>query len=109
MNKTLYNKDNENEKNNENIEKNKTKYNEKINDIILDDDDINKINKKDKEKNKENESENKKEKEYISPYPVPGYSNNENLWEEIGDISIKKKSYTGLRYMLSRKESKTVN
>ena len=76
------------------------------NDIILDDEDINKINKKDNEKNKE---EDKKEKEYISPYPVPGYSNNENLWEEIGDISIKKKSYTGLRYMLSRKESKTVN
>ena len=109
MNKTLSNKDNENEKNSENIEKKKTKYNEKINDIILDDDDINKINKKDKEKNKENESENKKEKEYISPYPVPGYSNNENLWEEIGDISIKKKAYTGLRYMLSKKDSKTTN
>ena len=107
MDKTLSNKDKEeNEKNSENIEKMKSTYNEKLNDIILDDEDINKINKKDNEKNKE---EDKKEKEYISPYPVPGYSNNENLWEEIGDISIKKKSYTGLRYMLSRKESKTVN
>ena len=64
------------------------------------------MNEKENEKNKD---ENKEKEEYISPYPVPGYSNNENLWEEIGDISIKKKSYTGLRYILSKRESKSTS
>ena len=96
------------EENEKNADNSKNVYKEKINDIILDENDVKNMNEKENEKNKD-ENKEKENSEYISPYPVPGYSNNENLWEEIGDISIKKKSYTGLRYILSKRESKSTS
>ena len=96
------------EENEKNADNSKKIYKEKINDIILDENDVKNMNEKENEKNKD-ENKEKENSEYISPYPVPGYSNNENLWEEIGDISIKKKSYTGLRYILSKRESKSTS
>ena len=103
----------------------------------------NKINNKrkllDKEKEKEKEIINKeKEKEkmnktiyekkyngkYISPFPVPGYSNEENLWCFVCDLNSKdpydikmekerekekqneKNSFTGIRHLLKKKDKK---
>jgi hypothetical protein len=103
----------------------------------------NKINNKrklsDKEKEKEKEIINKeKEKEkmnktiyekkyngkYISPFPVPGYSNEENLWCFVCDLNSKdpydikmekerekekqneKNSFTGIIHLLKKKDKK---
>ena len=62
----------------------------------------------------------KKKKKYISPFPVPGYSLDENLWEFIYDLSIKeenqntinekeikdKQNFTGIKHLLKRKKTK---
>ncbi|MCQ2819450.1 MAG: tubulin--tyrosine ligase family protein, partial [archaeon] len=42
---------------------------------------------------------------YISPFPVPGYTNNENLWEFLGYIGpVEKKPFTGIKHLLSKKQ-----
>ena len=92
----------------------------------------------DKEKGKEKEKEKEKEKfnkiiyekkysgKYISPFPVPGYSNDENLWCFVCDLNSKdpydikmekekekekqkqneKNSFTGIRHLLKKKDKK---
>ena len=65
------------------------------------------------------ESKNKKNKKYISPFPVPGYTLEENMWDYVCDLNSddpldvfldKKKdnknvehSYTGINYLLGKK------
>ena len=61
-------------------------------------------------------------KKYISPFPVPGYSLDENLWDFVCDLNSKdpfeiknekeinmdkeKELYTGIRHLLKKKEKK---
>lgn len=48
--------------------------------------------------------------EYISPYPVPRYTNSENLWDFVCDLNDKKvvikKEYTGIKHLLLKKKDK---
>ena len=85
----------------------------------------------DKEKSKEkliykNINEKKYNGKYISPFPVPGYSNDENLWCFVCDLNSKdpldikiekekekekqklndKNSFTGIRHLLKKKDKK---
>ena len=95
----------------------------------------NKNDKKEKEKEKEkqiNDNKNiktnkKKKKNYISPFPVPGYSLEENLWDYIFDLNSKdnnknqnqnniknkevkdKNSFTGIKHLLKRKKTKPLD
>ena len=52
---------------------------------------------------------------YISPFPIPGYENNDNLWEFVCDLTSKdplddfldkkeEKCYTGIRYLFNKKK-----
>ena len=118
-------KDNNNKKN-INIDKRDNKENK--------DNKINKNNIKENKTNKENKDvKGKKEnrnikpnemnaKKYISPFPVPGYSLDENLWDFVCDLNSKdpfeiknekeinmdkeKELYTGIRHLLKKKEKK---
>ena len=72
--------------------------------------------------NKTSKKSNKKKQKYISPFPVPGYSLDENLWEFICDLNIKegnknnlkekekdakdKQNFTGIKHLLKRKKTK---
>ena len=72
--------------------------------------------------NKTSKKNNKKKQKYISPFPVPGYSLDENLWEFICDLNIKegnknnlkekekdakdKQNFTGIKHLLKRKKTK---
>ena len=95
------------------------------NSIISNNDKLINENNKDKiseEKNKENENKNieDKNKKYISPFPVPGYDLDENLWEFVCDLyskdpldnqlekeePVEKESYTGIRHLLKKKNTK---
>ena len=69
-----------------------------------------KINKK-----SENKNEVSKNDKYISPFPVPGYMNDDNLWEFVCDLTSKdplddfldkdeNKCYTGFRYLYNKKK-----
>ena len=73
---------------------------------------IGRIDKKNREKKKE---KNKSDK-YISPFPVPGYKDDDNLWEFVCDLTSKDplddfldkeedKCYTGIRYLFNKKKS----
>ena len=55
---------------------------------------------------------------YISPFPVPGYKNDENLWEFVCDLTSNdpldefldkdkenEKCYTGIRYLFNKKKN----
>ena len=86
----------------------------------------NNIKLPDKEKEKLNKSiyEKKNNCKYISPFPVPGYSNEENLWCFVCDLNSKdpydikmekekekekqneKISFTGIRHLLKKKDKK---
>ena len=57
-----------------------------------------------------------KNNKYISPFPVPGYKNNENLWEFVCDLTNKDplddfldkeedKCYTGIRYLFKKRKN----
>ena len=105
-----------NEKNNVEVIDNKNIENEKI------------INNEEKKRNKGYKSPipNKKNKtKYISPFPVPGYSLDENLWDFICDLNEKdpyeiekekekeklkekgsKDSFTGIRHLLKKRKKK---
>jgi hypothetical protein len=87
-----------------------------------------KLSDKDKEKEKFNKIlyEKKYNGKYISPFPVPGYSNEENLWCFVCDLNSKdpydikmekekekekqkqneKNSFTGIRHLLKKKDKK---
>ena len=114
---------------------NKTKI-IKDNKEIKENKNINKINVKENKLNKElKDNKGKKEnknvkaiekninvKKYISPFPVPGYSLDENLWDFVCDLNTKdpfeiknekefindkeKDSFTGIRHLLNKKEKK---
>ena len=89
------------------------------NDKLMND---NNKNKTSEEKNKPNENKNieDKNKKYISPFPVPGYNLDDNLWEFVCDLNGKdpldsqlekeetteKESYTGIRHLLRKKNTK---
>ena len=56
-----------------------------------------------------------KNSKYISPFPVPGYENSDNLWEFVCDLTKKDplddfldkkedKCYTGIRYLFNKKK-----
>ena len=85
------------------------------------------LNKELKENKGKKENKNMKEndkniyvKKYISPFPVPGYSLEENLWDFVCDLNKKdeikneqdimiekeKDTYTGIRHLLVRKKNK---
>ena len=87
---------------------------------------INVINKDEKKKNEEKENksnnENNKNLKYISPFPVPGYNLDENLWDYICDLNEKdplddrlnnndvnmesnKKNFTGIKHLIKKKKT----
>jgi hypothetical protein len=90
-----------------------------INDKLMNENNKNKIAE---EKNKISENKNIEEnnKKYISPFPVPGYDLDDNLWEFVCDLNGKdpldnqlekeetteKESYTGIRHLLKKKNTK---
>ena len=78
---------------------------------------------------KDNNNNKRKKQKYISPFPVPGYSLDENLWEFICDLNIKevknkndnnlknkdvkdtkdkkeRNSFTGIKHLLKKKKNK---
>ena len=90
-------------------------------------DNKNNLDKKEEEKAIKIEEENKNIKakknnklKYISPFPVPGYSLDENLWDFICDLNDKdpydisndkdnntdKNSFTGIRHLLNKRTNK---
>ena len=112
-------------KNNKEIKENKDKKN--ISKSNIKENKLNKDfkeNKGKKEKKNFNQFENNKKK-YISPFPVPGYSLDENLWDFVCDLNSKdpfemkiekefnsdkdKDIYTGIRHLLKKKDKKNKN
>ena len=84
-------------------------------------------NKKEEDKKKKSIEENKdiknKKLKYITPFPVPGYSLDENLWDFVCDLNEKdpndlesenekdnkdkdKNSFTGIRHLLKKRTNK---
>ena len=59
------------------------KRSENINDLL------NKVNQNNQNEKKEDTNDNKNNKKYKSPFPVPGYELNENLWELVCDLNEK--------------------
>jgi hypothetical protein len=55
----------------------------------------------------ENNQEKKKMCKYNSPFPVPGYEQDDNLWELVCDLQheIKSQSYTGVKHLLNKKHN----
>ena len=67
----------------------------------------------------ENINKNTKNNNYISPFPVPGYKNDENLWEFVCDLngedpldiyldkkhSKENSSYTGIKYLQNKRKN----
>ena len=115
----------EEEINNLKIVENNLKNKIDPNSIISNNDKLMNDNNKDntsEEKNKPNENKNieDKNKKYISPFPVPGYNLDDNLWEFVCDLNGKdpldsqlekeetteKESYTGIRHLLRKKNTK---
>ena len=129
------NKDNKNKiiKDNKEIKDNKDNKDNKIKNNIKENK-VNKLNKELKDNKGKKEIKNlkqiieKNEKKYISPFPVPGYSLNENLWDFVCDLNTKdpleiknekekekekeinnekeKEPITGIRHLLKKKEKK---
>ena len=113
----------ENEKNIENSGDNEVN---KINEIYIEENKNENIDKQSNTNNKTIKKNKKKKKKYISPFPVPGYSLDENLWEFVCDLNIKteeenkinikekeinkdKTNFTGIKHLLNRKKSKPKN
>ena len=67
------------------------------------------------ELNDDNKIKNDKKKKYISPFPVPGYELDDNLWELVCDLneneSKERKSesetFTGIKHLLKKKNEKS--
>jgi len=115
----------ENEGNKDNNNKNKIIKNENENSKTKEnkDDKIIKNNIKDKDKKGTlKQMKDEKTKKYKSPFPVPGYSLDENLWEFVCDLNTKdpfeinneketinnkdREIYTGIRHLLKKKEKR---
>ena len=101
---------NDEELNNNNINNNKNIDNNNQEDI------------KNIEENKDVKLNKKNKLKYISPFPVPGYSLDENLWDFVCDlneedpfeipkekISKENDSYTGIKHLLKRKKKSKKN
>ena len=82
--------------------------------------------KKEENKNIKHSKENKNNKlnklKYISPFPVPGYSLDENLWDFVCDLNDKdpydiskekynkeKNTFTGIRHLLKKRTNRPKN
>ena len=113
----------ENEKSADIIDNNKNDEEKKRDEIYIEENKSNNIDKKSNNSNKTFKKNKKKKKKYISPFPVPGYSLDENLWEFVCDLNIKneeenkinikekeinkdKINFTGIKHLLNRKKSK---
>ena len=115
----------ENEGNKDINNKNKIIKNENENSKTKEnkDDKIIKNNIKDKDKKGTlKQMKDEKTKKYKSPFPVPGYSLDENLWEFVCDLNTKdpfeinneketinnkdREIYTGIRHLLKKKEKR---
>ena len=119
-----------NEKNNVNCINDNNNDNNNICNINIIDEDNNekkeesKCNKNIEENKNVQNNKNKNNKlKYISPFPVPGYSLEENLWDFICDLNekdpydiikekdekdnVEKNSYTGIRHLLKKRTNKT--
>ena len=68
------------------------------------------------DKTQELKNETIKNDKYISPFPVPGYKDDDNLWEFVCDLTSKDplddfldkeedKCYTGFRYLYNKKKN----
>ena len=111
------NKENKDFNKTKEINKNKNAKNKKENKDIKN---IIKENKINKEKGKRENMIEKNEIKYISPFPVPGYSLDENLWEFVCDLNAKdpfeikndketnidKDLFIGIKQLLKNKEKK---
>ena len=81
---------------------------------------------KEKEKEKEDndkKADNNKNSKYKTPFPVPGYEEDENLWEFVCDLNNKdpldeyldkeekssKDSYTGIKYLYNKRKNNKEN
>ena len=74
-------------------------------------------NEKEKENNlsDDNKIKNDKKKKYISPFPVPGYELDDNLWELVCDLNENElketksetETYTGIKHLLKKKNEKS--
>ena len=105
-----------------NININKEKKEDNENKETIKEEKKNRKEEKISNSNKTSKKSNKKKQKYISPFPVPGYSLDENLWEFICDLNIKegsknnlkekekdakdKQNFTGIKHLLKRKKTK---
>ena len=99
----------------DNIDKNNKNEDNKKERIFTENNVNSKLLKNSKEIGKDDINKNN----YISPFPVPGYKNDDNLWEFVCDLneedpldinldkksSEKNKYYTGIKYLYSKKKS----
>ena len=93
----------------------------KISQSCITDNNSTNLNEPDKEKEKEkeeNKANNNKNSKYKTPFPVPGYQEDENLWEFVCDLNNKdpfddfldkeekssKDSFTGIKYLYSKRK-----
>ena len=121
--------------NNNNIEENKdNKKDLNFNNNNISENSNNDLNQKEEKIEEKNEDNNKNDKEnetkneinsnntinikYISPFPVPGYSLDENLWDFICDLNEKdpldeklddkedeNQTYTGIKHLMKKKKN----
>ena len=77
--------------------------------IIKENNNVEQVNENTNNDNKETEIEKDKKKmcNYNSPFPVPGYEQDDNLWELVCDLQneMKTKSYTGVKHLLNKKHN----
>ena len=107
-------------KNSYKLKKNKIKLEDKIEQKMMETKSYNikdLIDKIDKKESIKIETKNNKNDKYISPFPVPGYKNEDNLWEFVCDLNAKDplddfldkddkdKVYTGFRYLFNKKKN----
>ena len=106
------------------VNEKKEKIEDNINKEVIKEEKKNGKEEKISNSNKTLKKNNKKKQKYISPFPVPGYSLDENLWEFICDLNIKegnknnlkekekekdvkeKQNFTGIKHLLKRKKTK---
>ena len=115
------------------IENEKNIDNSNNNEIYIEENKIEDVDKIDKQSNSNNnktkKNNKKKKKKYVSPFPVPGYSLDDNLWEFVCDLNDKNKeenktnikekeinkdikdnkdknNFTGIKHLLKKKKSK---
>ena len=109
--------------NNENLEKDKIGNSEKKSSDVCQTKAINSSKNDEAEKSKiEEKIDKNKSGKYVTPFPVPGYSDDENLWEFVCDLNSKDplddyldkeeeniKEYTGIKYLYNKRKNDTKN